>query len=99
LVAQQRSTTKSIGVRELRQRAGEYLRQVEAGQSVKITAWGRPVALLVPLRGTGHVECLVRRGRLIPPTGDLLALGPPLVPAAGRPRPSTVLSRARARER
>jgi len=90
---------RSIGVRELRQRASEYLRRVEAGQSVEITARGRPVALLVPLRGTGHLERLVRRGRVIPPAGDLLDLGPPLAPVAGRPRPSTVLSRARARER
>jgi prevent-host-death family protein len=90
---------KSIGVRELRQRASEYLRRVETGQSVEITARGRPVALLVPVRGTGHLERLVRRGRVIPPAGDLLDLGPPLAPVAGRPRPSTVLSRARARER
>ena len=90
---------KSIGVRELRQRASEYLRQVEAGRSVEITARGRPVALLVPLRGTGHVERLVRRGRLVPPTGDVLALGPPPASPSGRPRPSAVLARARARER
>ena len=66
---------------------------------MEITARGRPVALLVPLRGTGHVERLVRRGRVIPPTGDLLDLGPPLAPVAGRPRPSTTLTRARLRER
>ena len=93
------SIMKSIGVRELRQRASEYLRHVEAGRAVEITARGRPVALLVPLRGTGHVERLVRRGRVIPPTGDLLDLGPPLAPKAGRPRPSTVLTRARSGER
>jgi prevent-host-death family protein len=90
---------KSIGVRELRQRASEYLRDVEAGQTVEITTRGRPVALLVPLRGTGLVERLVRRGRVIPPTGDLLELGPPLAPVAGKRRPSTVLGRARAGER
>jgi len=90
---------KSIGVRELRQRASEYLRQVETGRAIEITARGRPVALLVPLRGTGHVERLVRRGRVVPPTGDLLDLGPPLAPVAGRPRASRVLTRARARER
>lgn len=90
---------KSIGVRDLRQRASQYLRQVEAGQTLEITARGRPVALLVPLRGTGHVERLVRRGRVQPPTGDLLALGTPLAPQAGVPPPSTLLDRARAHER
>ncbi|MGH7318588.1 MAG: type II toxin-antitoxin system Phd/YefM family antitoxin [Candidatus Rokuibacteriota bacterium] len=90
---------KSIGVRELRQRASEYLRHVEAGRTVEITTRGRPVALLVPLRGTGHVERLVRRGRLIPSADDLLDLGPPLAPIAGKPRPSAVLRRARSRER
>ena len=90
---------KSIGVRELRQRASEYLRQVEAGQTLEITARGRPVALLVPLRGAGHVERLVRRGRVQPPTGDLLALGTPLAPKAGVLPPSTLLDRARAHER
>ena len=90
---------KSIGVRELRQRASECLRRVEAGQTMEITARGRLVALLVPLRGTGHVERLVRRGRVVPPTGDLLDLGPPLPPAAGVGHPSAALARARARER
>jgi len=66
---------------------------------MEITARGRPVALLVSRRGTGHVECLVRRGRVIPPTGDLLDLGLPLTPTANRPCPSTVLTRARSRER
>ena len=90
---------KSIGVRELRQRASEFLRHVEAGRTVEITARGRPVALLVSVRGTGHVERLVRRGRVMPPTGDLLDLGPPLAPTPGRFRPGTVLTRARSRER
>jgi len=90
---------KSIGVRELRQRASEYLRHVEAGRSVEITARGRPVALLVPVRGTGHVERLIQRGRLIPSAGDLLALGPPQAAKRGRPRASTVLARARSQER
>jgi prevent-host-death family protein len=90
---------KSIGVRELRQRASKYLARVEAGQSVEITVRGRPVALLVPLRGAGHVERLVRRGRVTTPAGDLLALGRPLAPVAGQPLPSADLARSRSRER
>ena len=60
---------------------------------------GRPVALLVPLRGAGDVEWPVHRGRVMPPTRDLPDLGPPLKPTAGNPRPSTILARARSRER
>lgn len=90
---------KSIGVRELRQRASEYLRQVEAGRAMQITARGQPIALLVPARKAGHIARLVSQGRVIPPTGDLLKLGAPLVPAPGVRRPGEVLARARARER
>jgi prevent-host-death family protein len=90
---------KSIGVRELRQRASEYLRQVEAGRAMEITARGRPIALLVPVRATGRVERLVSQGHVVPPTGDLLKLGPSLAPARGVPRPGEVLGRARAGER
>jgi prevent-host-death family protein len=89
----------SIGLRQLRQRASKYLRKVEAGQSVEITTRGRPVALLVPLRGASRHERLVREGRVSPPSGDLLALGAPLRPRRGLGRPSAALARARARER
>lgn len=90
---------KSIGVRELRQRASEYLRQVETGQSLEITARGRTVALLVPVRRTGHLDRLIAQGRLIPGHGDLLDLGPPLAPARGVPPPGQRLARARTNER
>lgn len=90
---------KSIGVRELRQRASEYLRQVEAGRVVEVTARGRPVAMLIPLRGTGPLERMVRRGRVIPGRRDLLDLGAPLKPAPGVSSPSALLDRARAAER
>ncbi len=90
---------KAIGVRELRQRASEYLRQVEAGRTLEVTARGRPVALLVPLRALGRRQRLVARGRLVPAAGDLLDLGPPLPPDPDRPLPSKVLQKARAGER
>ncbi|MBI2215969.1 MAG: type II toxin-antitoxin system prevent-host-death family antitoxin [Candidatus Rokubacteria bacterium] len=90
---------KSIGIRELRQRASEYLRRVEAGRSLQVTSRGRPVALLVPVRTAGHVERLVARGRIILGSGDLLDLGPPLPAVRGAARPSDVLARARVDER
>ena len=39
----------SVGVRELRQRASELLRRVQAGETIEVTDHGRPVALLAPL--------------------------------------------------
>jgi prevent-host-death family protein len=55
----------SIGLRELRQRASELLRRVEAGDSIEITTRGRPVAILVPLRGASRGHRLVREGRVL----------------------------------
>ena len=40
----------TIGLRELRQRASEILREVEAGETATVTVSGRPVAQIVPLR-------------------------------------------------
>jgi prevent-host-death family protein len=90
---------KSIGIRALRQRASEYLRQVEAGRTLEVTARGRPVARLVPVRAVGGRQRLVAHGRLVPGVGDLLDLGRPLAPARRVPLPSELLRRLRAGER
>lgn len=90
---------KTIGVRELRQRASEYLRLVEAGRTLTVTARGRAVAWLVPARAAGHRELLVTRGRIVPGVGDLLGLGAPLPASPGVPPPSDGLRKARADER
>jgi prevent-host-death family protein len=90
---------KAIGVRELRQRASEFLREVEAGRTLEVTDRGRPVALLVPVRPAGQRQRLVARGRLVRGAGDLLDLGPPLPPARNVPLPSKRLRKARAAER
>ena len=74
---------KTIGVRDLRQRASEYLREVECGGTVEVTARGRPVARLVPVRGADRRRRLIDSGRLAPGEGDLLDLGAPLRPARG----------------
>lgn len=69
---------REVGVRELRQNLSRYLRRVRSGERMKVTERGRPVAILGPL--TDHKSSLgrlVASGRVRPPTGDLLALGPP----------------------
>ena len=40
----------TIGLRELRQKASEILREVEAGETATVTVSGGPVAQIVPLR-------------------------------------------------
>ncbi len=42
---------KVIGVRELRQHASRYLKEVAAGESIEITDRGHPIARLVPTTG------------------------------------------------
>ena len=59
----------SIGVRELRQHASRYLARVASGDTLEVTDRGRPVAMLVPLRGDEWQD-LLARGRITPPTAD-----------------------------
>jgi prevent-host-death family protein len=45
----------TIGLRELRQNASEYVRRAEAGETITVTVSGRDAAALVPLsRGSWH---------------------------------------------
>lgn len=90
---------RAIGIRELRQQASRYLRDVEAGETIEVTDRGRPVALIVPLPRTGRVQRLAASGRLDESVGDALALGDPLEPLGGVPLPATALAAARADER
>lgn len=55
-----------IGVRELRQHASRYLALVERGERVEVTDRGRPVAMLVPIRGDSWAN-LLASGRVTPP--------------------------------
>lgn len=90
---------KSIGVRELRQRASEYLRLVREGETVEVTDRGRPVAMIVPFRSGSAIETLETTGRLSAAEGDLLELGDPLPAKRGVPLPSRVLTEMRADDR
>jgi prevent-host-death family protein len=88
-----------VGVRELRQRASELLRRVEAGETFEVTDRGRPVAVLAPLPDQGPIDRLRLAGDLVASNGDLDELPEPLPLAAGQESPSSVLARLRRDER
>jgi prevent-host-death family protein len=90
---------KTIGVRELRQRASEVLRQVEHGVTFEVTDRGRPVALLVPVPDVDALERLRTTGDVIGAAGHLDELPPPPALAPGQLSPSVVLARLRSDER
>ena len=90
---------RAIGIRELRQHASRYLREVQRGETIEVTDRGRPVARLVPIPLSSGLEELVESGRMTPAGGDLLELGPPLTAVAGKPLPSEVLAKLRSDER
>jgi len=89
----------SAGVRELRQRASELLRRVEAGETIEITDRGRPVAVLAPLPDQRPIDRLRATGDLEPAGSDLKDLPEPLSLAPGQEAPSSVLDRLRRNER
>ncbi len=89
----------SVGIRELRQRASELLRQVEQGETIEITDRGRPVAVLAPLSDLAPTDRLRASGDLMPAAGSLDDLPAPLKLVKGQDSPSKVLARLRAHER
>ncbi len=86
-------------MRELRQQASRYLREVERGETIEVTDRGRPVARLVPLPRADALQALELSGRLVPAAGDLLELGSPVAPAAGVTLPGETLAALRSDER
>lgn len=89
----------SVGVRELRQRASELLRRVEAGESIEVTDRGRPVAVLSPLPATDPLSRLRASGDLSEAQGSLDELPEPLPLPPDAEGPSSVLARLRRDER
>ncbi len=89
----------SIGIRELRQRASEYLRRVETGETIEVTDRGRPVALLIPIPDVSPLEQLRAAGEIDEATGKIGDLGEPIELAPGQEPPSSTLERLRADER
>lgn len=89
----------SIGIRELRQRASEFLRRVEAGETIEVTDRGRPVALLSPIPDAPPLEQLRAAGDVEEATVAVSSLPEPLDLEPGAEPPSSVLERLRTDER
>ena len=89
----------SVGIRELRQRASELLRRVEAGETIEVTDRGRLVALLGPAVVAGPLDRLRSSGEVIAAKGSILELPDPLPVPEGRELPSVTLGRLRRDER
>jgi antitoxin (DNA-binding transcriptional repressor) of toxin-antitoxin stability system len=87
------------GWRELRQRASELLRRVEAGETIEITDRGRPVALLSPMPVGGPYEQMLASGEIKRATLDFDDLPEPLELEAGVELPTVTLARLREHER
>ena len=67
-----------IGVRELRQHASRYLALVARGEAIEVTDRGRPVAMLVPVRGEAW-DALLASNRVLQPDDAMdLADEPPV---------------------
>ena len=89
---------RQISIRQLRQNASVWLREVQAGESFEVTDRGRPVAMLVPRR-LGILDQMIADGRARPAKGDLLEFlkkNPPIPGKPGVPLPSEVLEQQRA---
>ena len=89
----------AIGIRELRQRASDYLRRVAAGETFEVTDRGRPVALLTPIPNATPLDRLRAAGDLNEATGSTDDLPEPVDPAPGAEPPSVRLARLRSDER
>ena len=90
-------TSVETRIRELRQRASELLRRVEAGETIEITDRGRPVAVLAPVGAEGPLARLRAASEIGP--AERRELPEPIPLAPGQELPSTVLARLRRDER
>ena len=88
-----------VGIRELRQRASQFLRRVQAGETFEVTDRGRPIALITPLPADNPYEALVASGDITPAAAVPGEMPDPLEPEADQPSPSEVLERLRSDER
>lgn len=88
---------KTVGVRELKNRLSEYIRQAKSGESVLVTDRGQVVAELAP-PGHGATDASVPAGLLALARRDLLVIGAPAGKDLYRPLPRARRPKATAAE-
>ena len=88
----------SIGIRELRQRAGVYLRQVQAGETIEITDRGHPIALLCPIPEDSPFERMIAAGQVKMAEASIHDLPEPVKSRPGQEMLSETILRMRADE-
>jgi prevent-host-death family protein len=93
---------KSVGLRELKNRLSEYVRQVRSGESVLVTDRGEVVAELLPVgqapdeRGVpSGLMALARRGQMTLGASNDATLYPKLSPLLKRHRGAVLLDEER----
>ena len=86
-----------VGVRELRQNLSVYLDRVKDGETLRVTEFGRVVALLIPLPAEklSPLDRMVREGRATAPTGSLRDRPRPKPAPAETPSSEEMLARDR----
>jgi prevent-host-death family protein len=93
---------KSVGLRKLKNRLSEYVREVRSGEGVVVTDRGEPVAELIPpgqgVEGKGvpwALRALATRGQLTLGASNKASLYPKLPPLLKRRRALDLLAEER----
>jgi prevent-host-death family protein len=93
---------RSVGLRDLKNRLSEYVRQVRSGEAVLVTDRGEVVAELVPPGPGGHepgvpssLVAVAKQGQLTLGAANSEASYPRLRPALKRSRSADLLDRER----
>jgi prevent-host-death family protein len=55
-----------VGIRELRASLSKYIAEVAKGETITVTAHGKPVARIVPADGRSKLDQLIAEGRVTP---------------------------------
>jgi antitoxin (DNA-binding transcriptional repressor) of toxin-antitoxin stability system len=86
---------RSVGLQELRLRAGELMAAVARGELLQVMDHGRAVALVTPIPAGDALRELRAAGHVTDAAGRLDDLPEPLILPAGATPPSVTLARLR----